>query len=95
MTVIIQAASVIRQIAENAPPPRSEKRKKIRHCDVQGPQIAMTLVEAVVNIIGFLVMLTGVLTVLKQFNIFGEEHMRRLSEFFFGKLIRDLVYSIG
>lgn len=34
VTVVLQAASVIRQIAENAPPPQSEKRKKIRHCDV-------------------------------------------------------------
>ena len=92
--VVVQAVSVVRQMAEQAPPPQREKRRKIRHGDVWGPQLSMVLIEAVVNIVRFLVMLTGVLVVLKQFNLFGEQHMRRLSLFFFGRLVSALVGSI-
>ena len=70
-------------MAEHLPPPEREKRRKIRHWDVWGPQLAMVLIEAVVSIVLFLVMLTGTLVVLKQFNLFGEQHMRRPSLFLF------------
>ena len=94
---VIQAVFVVLEMDKRAREGQQlqpEKRKKIRHCDVWGPQVVMTLVEAVVNIVRFLLTLTGVLIVLQQFNIFEEQHMRRLSMFFFGKMISDMIRSI-
>ena len=57
--------------SNNEKPP---KRKKIRHADVWGPQIVMTLIEAIINVFTFVIMMADCMKVLKHFTVMHDIH---------------------
>ena len=66
---------------------QTQKRRKIRHCDVWGPQIIMTLVETIVNFASFTATLAGCTIVLIDFRVYLTHDQNVFKQTFFGKLV--------